>query len=219
MKSSSSFVLIAVAAASFAFGSTAFAASIDMNDPRRALGREDDIRVDAQISQDTVSTGSSIGVTYQVQNLTASPIAVAPRATDLSYDADSATITISLGAEVPVGGLMPQLTIIGPNEKKTFTGSASFNVPAAAMRAPFGNVPRYVVVRVNVLRDIAAFRDVANLPVTNPPRPMSDAQFASWLENNDAIYLNAVPVRWSPRSVNPGSAADSDVPSSMASAR
>jgi hypothetical protein len=217
MKSSDSFVLIAVAA-TFVYGSTALAASVDMNDPRRALGREDDIRVDAQVAQDTVSPGSAISVTYQVQNLTSSPIAVAPRVTDLSYDADSATITLSLGAEVPVGGLLPQLTIIGPNEKKTFTGSATFNVPVPAMRAPFGNVPRYVVVRVNVLRDIAAFRDVVTLPASNPPRAMSDAQFASWLENNDAIYLNAVPVRWSPRSLNRGGVADAES-STLAGAR
>jgi hypothetical protein len=56
------------------------------------------------------------------------------------------------------------------------------------------------------------------LPAGNPPRAMSDAQFASWLENNDAIYLNAVPVRWSPRSLNRGGVADAES-STLAGAR
>ncbi|HEX6642024.1 MAG TPA: hypothetical protein VF215_12975, partial [Thermoanaerobaculia bacterium] len=77
-------VLIHAAAAS--------AASIDMDDPRRTVGREDDVRIDAQLIQDTVSPGSAIGVTWQIQNLSDSPIAVAEKVVAATYDADSRTI-------------------------------------------------------------------------------------------------------------------------------
>jgi len=68
---------------------SARAAHVDMKDPRRALGREDDIRVDAQLVQDSVANNSPLNVTYQIENLTASPIAIADRVASLSYDEDS----------------------------------------------------------------------------------------------------------------------------------
>ena len=59
-----------VAAASFAatfgiYAAAANAASIDMNDPRRALGREGDVRIDAQLVSETVAHGAPIMVTWQ----------------------------------------------------------------------------------------------------------------------------------------------------------
>jgi hypothetical protein len=51
------------------------AARVDLTDPRRALGREDNIRVDAQITQETISSSVPLNVTYQVENLTQAPIA------------------------------------------------------------------------------------------------------------------------------------------------
>ena len=183
------------------------AASVDMNDPRRALGREDDVRIDAQVAQDTVFPGSPINVTYQVHNLTTSPIAIANRTADLSYDADTGTITLSLGAEVPANGVMPQLSVIGPGEKKTFTGGATFNVAVAAGRSPYSNVPRVVRVKVNVLRNVEPFRELIRPHAPGlAPVMLSDAQFDAWLESNDAIFLNDVPVRFTPKGKRGGSA-------------
>ena len=71
------------------------AAGIDFKDPRRALGREDNVRVDAQMLQDTLSPGSAISVTYQVENLSEAPIAIADKVADASFDPDSQTITLS----------------------------------------------------------------------------------------------------------------------------
>src|SRR6266849_5953386 len=108
MKSSSRSVVLAIAVVVLT-AAEANAAGVDFKDPRRALGREDDIRVDAQIAQDTVSSSSPISVTYQIENLTSEPIAVADRICDSSFDADTQTITISIGAEVPQGTAMPHL--------------------------------------------------------------------------------------------------------------
>jgi hypothetical protein len=51
---------------------------------------------------------------YQIQNLTSQPIAVADKLCDITYDSDSRTITLTVGSEVPKGGEMPHLTVIGP---------------------------------------------------------------------------------------------------------
>jgi hypothetical protein len=48
-----------------------------LNDPRRAVGREDDVRVNAQLLRDTVSPSRAIGVTCQIENLTRGWIVVA----------------------------------------------------------------------------------------------------------------------------------------------
>src|SRR5947209_7530848 len=104
---------IAVAVTVFLLVSfTARAAGVDFKDPRRALGREDDIRVDAEMIQETLSAGSPISVTYQIANLTSAPIAIADKIADATFDADSQTITISIGAEIPEGTAMPHLTVI-----------------------------------------------------------------------------------------------------------
>src|SRR5687768_200745 len=102
--------------------STAAGAGIDMDDPRRAVGRENGVRVDAQILQDTVSPGTPVGVVFQIQNLSDSQIAVADKLVNASYDADSQTITLGIGAEVPEDGKLPRMVTIEPGEKKLFRG-------------------------------------------------------------------------------------------------
>src|SRR5213595_2857471 len=88
------------AAVVFLAAAEAQAAHVDMKDPRRALGREDDIRVDAELFQDIVSPSTPLSVTYQIKNLTESPIAVADKVTAISYDDESQTITLEIGAEI-----------------------------------------------------------------------------------------------------------------------
>src|SRR6185436_9459580 len=110
--------ILALAASTLLTTAAANASGIDMNDPRRALGRENDVRIDAQLVQDTVTPGTAIAVTYQIQNFSASPVAVADKLTDASYDEDARTITIGIGSEVPGDGSLPHLVIVAPGEKK-----------------------------------------------------------------------------------------------------
>jgi hypothetical protein len=167
-------------------------AAIDMNDPRRVVGREDNVRIDAQLVRDTVSPGSPIGITWQIQNFTSEPVAVASKVTSASYDMESRTITLAVGAEVPVDGNMPQMVVIAPGEKKVFRAGATPSYNAAAMRAG-GNLPGFVQVKVSILRDITPF-------ATTPyGRRLTDAQFDEWFEATDTIFLNTVPVSFSPR--------------------
>lgn len=187
------------------FSATALrGANVDMNDPRRALGREDDVRIDAQLHQDTVSPGSSVGVVYQIQNLTAKPVAIADKTADCSYDPESRTITLAIGSEIPASGSLPHMVVIAPGETKTFSVSALLRVNLPSVRSPFISEPRYVQVKVNILRDLAPFALLLERQMKTPASAimLTDAQFDQWLESNDAIFLNTIPVRYSPRSRN-----------------
>ena len=217
MKTSKLFYAL-LAAITLLHAAAASAANIDMNDPRRVVGRESDVRVDAQLLQDTVSPGSVVAVTYQIQNFTAAPIAIADRVTTASYDADTATITLAIGAEVPQDGRMPHVATIGPGEKKVFRTGATPALNAAALRSSLATRPRYVQVKVTVLRDVAPFSPLIDSQQQARTAPMlPDALFDKWFEANDTILLNTVPVRFSLRGAGstPDFGADQDTSGSM----
>lgn len=184
----------------FAATTVGAADSIDMNDPRRALGREDDVRIDANLQQEIVSSGSPIAVTFQIQNLSAMPIAVAPKVTDVSYDPETLTITVGIGSEVPKDGNLPLMTTVAPGEKKIFTAAVTPMIPVHAADAMFASGPRYVQVKVSILRDVAPFAALlVRQAKSTGPLALSDEQFDQWLKGNDTIFLNAIPVRYAPR--------------------
>lgn len=214
MKSTRVFLTIFAAILLLYAAAAANAASVDMNDPRRALGREDDVRVDAQLLQETVSSGTPIAVTYQIHNLTGAPVAVAPKQANASYDAETLTITVGIGSEVPDDGRMPQLTVIGPGEKKTFSVTATPMIAVASPSSPFRTTPRYVQVKVSILRDIGPFGTLIQQQATaRTPLMLSDELFERWMTSNDTIFLNAIPIRYEARR------APSDVENRSASSR
>jgi len=190
------FALIAAIIALHA--AAAVAATIDMDDPRRALGREDDVRVDAQLVQDTISPGTPIGITFQIRNLSATPVAIADKVASASYDSDTRTITLSVGSEVPEDGLMPRMTTIAAGDTKIFRCGATPMINPAAVRAAAGAAPRYVQIKVTVLRDLTPFERLLSAD-THASQALSDELFDRWFESNDTIFLNSVPVRYSPR--------------------
>ena len=199
MKSSKSFVLLVVTLAALHAASAA-AASVDMDDPRRALGREDDVRIDAQLLRETVSPGSTVGVTYQIQNFSKFPVAIADRVSDISYDADSATITLGFGSEIPQDGMMPRMEVIAPGEKRTFTGGGVLRVHTSRVRSPYSIVPRLVRIKVTVLRELAAFAALLQSQTAgDAPVELTDPQFEKFMESTDTIFLNPIPVRFENR--------------------
>jgi hypothetical protein len=191
----SSLALIALSLAA----TVASAATIDMDNPHRALGREGDVRVDAQLARDTVVPGTPVAITYQVHNLSAVPVAIADRATDASYDDDSRTIIVGIGSEVPPDGNMPRMTVIAPGEKRVFTTAVTPALRAVAMRATMAIVPRFVQMKVAILRDVAPYQD---LIARDSRQRLSDGLFDQWFESNDTIFLNAIPVRYEPPPVS-----------------
>ena len=190
------FALIAFIALIHAAAATA--GSIDMDDPRRALGREGDVRIDAQLLRDTVTPGSPIGITYQIQNLSQAKVAVAAKVSDASYDEDSRTITIAVGSEVPPDGNMPQMVVIAPGEKKVLQTAATPRLGPTATRGTFAATPRYVQVKVAILRDIEPYAQLIAAQDGRTRRRLSDELFDKWFESNDTIFLNTLPVQYVP---------------------
>lgn len=193
----------------------AYAAHVDMTDPKRALGREDDIRVDAQLFDDNLAANGPIAVVYQIHNQTQKFIAVADRVCDSSYDADSRTIVVSIGAEVPANTTMPHLITIAPGEKKVLKAGTTAHVLTAGVRSPFRAEPRYLQIKVNVLRDATPFQKLIEQQNSAPQTPVALASnlFDRWLDTNDAIDLNAIPVRWSAQMKSGVAGADQSAPS------
>lgn len=196
----SSRLLFAITATALLYAASASAAAgIDMDDPRRALALEGDIRIDAQVIQETVSPGTPIGVTYQIENRGTAAVAVADRVAAASYDSDSQTITLAIGSEVPQDGRMPHVVTIEPGQKKVLRAGATPSLNAAMFRTS-ASAPRFVQVKVSILRDLGPFADVID---SHAPQgtSLTDDQFEKWFESNDTIFLNSVPVRFSPRRV------------------
>src|ERR1051326_1167371 len=92
---------------------------VNMKDPRRALAREDNIRIDAQLLQDTLQPNGPITVTYQVENLSNAAIAIADRVSDVDFNPDDVTLTLTIGAETLTGKTLPHLAVIAPAAQKT----------------------------------------------------------------------------------------------------
>ena len=189
---------VSLALATLSFTATVTAATIDMDDPRRLLGREDDVRIDAQLVRDTVSPGAPVGITYQIQNLSASPVAVAAKVSDASYDAETRTITLAVGSEVPPDGNMPQMVLIAPGEKKVLQAGATPRFSATATRTSMGATPRFVQVKVAILRNVEPFAALIQTQDGRTKRRLPDALFEKWFECNDTIFLNTIPVQFVP---------------------
>jgi hypothetical protein len=178
----------------------ASAAHVDMSDPRRALGREDNIRIDAELIQDTISPNSSLSVVYQIQNFTNRTIGVADKVTDVTYDPDTGTVTFAIGAEVPVGAAMPHVATIAPGEKRVLTAGGVLHAVVPRQRSPWTVVPRSVQIEVNVLRDVTPFATLLVQQAKSAVAPaLPNDLFDRWVDATDSVFLNPIPVRWNGR--------------------
>jgi len=193
MKSSKQF-LTAVAVSMMV--AAANAAHVDFNDPRRALGREGNVRIDAELAQDTISSNSPLTITYQIENLTSSTIAVADKVVDIDFDRDLQTITLSVGAEIPPGN-MPHLVTIKSGEKRTLNAGGLVHVTVPDAQTPWSAVPRYVQVKVTVLRDVTPFASlIEQQNHSTSPIALPSSMFDRWVEGSESVLLNTIPVYW-----------------------
>lgn len=185
--------------AAFAFLFTACSTlPVDMNEPRRVVGTESSVRIDAEIRGEELRPGSPVPITYEITNQRESTIAVADILPITTFDVETQTITVSIGSEVPGQELLPRLISIKPGEKKTFTAAARMAFAVQAKTAdPRTRYPTALRLKVNFLGDTKPFAELIDIPekaVADAKR--ADELFPVWLERNEVVYTNTIPMRW-----------------------
>ncbi|MDP9194305.1 MAG: hypothetical protein M3P06_21625 [Acidobacteriota bacterium] len=187
--------------------------AVDMAEPRRIVGTLDAVRIDAQVSVDQVSPGAHIPITYEITNQRDKAIAVAELLPDTSYDAESHTFTVSIGSEVPGNSMLPRLVVIEPGEKKTFSTMARVIYVVPPRGDPQGRPSASFRLKLNFLGDTEPFREligIKEVAVSDPK--LADALFPLWLERNEVVYTNTIPMRWATRAREIGVSPDRRTP-------
>jgi hypothetical protein len=191
-----SWVVVAVAVL---FAAACASKPVDMDEPRRVVGTENDVRVDAEVIGDTFQTSTVISLKYDVTNNRTTSIAVADLVPDANYDPDTRTVTINLGSEVPGKELLPRLIAIPPGGKKSFSGAAHVNlIMGETAVTPLTRFPNALQIKLNFLGDTKPFEQLIDIPergVYNPK--LADALFPTWLDRNESVITNSLPMRWS----------------------
>lgn len=175
-------------------------AKVNMEEPRRVVGTENAVRVDAEIGGDQLVNGGRVPITYEITNQRANAIAVADLIPETSYDPETRLITITIGSEVPGEQFLPRLILIAPGEKKSFTTAArlAFVLPRPAdMTKP--PPPTELRLKVNFLGNTEGFQKL--IEVDEKVKLIADAKladelFPKWLERNEVVYTGTVPMRW-----------------------
>jgi hypothetical protein len=183
-------------------GGCASSAPLDMAEPRRVVGTESLVRIDAQISADAVAPGAQVPIAYEITNQRNTAIAVAELIPETTYDAESHTFTVSIGSEVPGNTLLPRLVLIGPGEKKSFNAVARVIhvMPPRPTDAQYTIPPAAFRLKLNFLGDTEPFRELIGIKENAvADAKLADALFQIWLDRNEVVYTNAIPMRWEAR--------------------
>jgi hypothetical protein len=169
---------------------------INMKQARRMVGTENNVRVDAEIYGEDLRQGVSIAIKYEVTNQRSTPILIADLIAQSNYDPDTRTVTIDVGSEIPGEEFLPRLISIPSGERRTFNTGANINVHMPA-NSPWTPKPRALQLRVNFLGDPAPFAMLVGIPERAVrDRKLADELFPKWVERNETVTTNALPMRW-----------------------
>jgi hypothetical protein len=171
--------------------------TVDMKEARRVVGTENDVRIDAEVYGDRLSTSTTLPIKYDITNSRPQPILIADMVPDATYDQETQMVTISIGSEVPGDALLPRLIPILPGEKKTFNTAAHVSISAQAGVSPFIRHPNAVRIRVNFLDDPVPFQQLVSIKeVAIANKELANALFPKWIEDTETVTTNALPMAW-----------------------
>ena len=168
----------------------------ESTEPRRAVGTESGVRLDVEIYSELLTTNSSIPIKYEITNHRDKTILVADLVPQGAYDADTQTVTVNLGTEIPGENFLPRLIPIRPEERRSFS-TAAHVVIAANPGTPWTPHPNGVRIRLNFLENTTVFTPLVDIPekAVHDPK-LADALFQKWVENNETVMTNILPMRW-----------------------
>jgi hypothetical protein len=172
---------------------------VDMSEARRVVGTENDVRLDAEVFGDTLTRNTTIPVKYDVTNHRGQTILIADLIPTATYDAETQTVTIELGSEVPGEQFLPRLIAVKPGERRSFTGGAHVLIPPQPQGAPWMPRPRALRLKMNFLGGNAtkAFEKLIDIPERAVHDPaLATEIFPKWVEINESVITNSLPMRW-----------------------
>jgi hypothetical protein len=180
--------------------------AVNMAEPRRVVGTENGVRVDAEVRGDVLGPSSNLPVFYEITNQRANPIAVADIVPVVSYDADTQTVVLTVGSEVPGAELLPRLLVIAPGEKKQYSTTARVRIamPAATTANPTTRFPNAFQIKVNFLGDVTPFAQLVGIGERAvADAKLADQMFPLWVERNETVFTNSLPMRWVRQQMEP----------------
>jgi hypothetical protein len=170
--------------------------TVDMKEARRVVGTENNVRVDAEIYGEDLVQGSSISIKYDVTNQRSSPILIADLIPQTTYDPDTRMVTVDIGSEIPGEEFLPRLISIPSGGRRSFHTGAHINIQVP-LNAPSSPRPRGLQIRVNFLGDSAPFVKLIDIPEKAVhDRALAAELFPKWVERNETVTTNALPMRW-----------------------
>lgn len=160
------------------------------------VGTENDVRIDAEVYGDRLGPNVTLPMKYDVTNHRATTILIADLIPETTYDPETHMVTISIGAEIPGEQFLPRLIPVRPGERKSFS-TAAHVVIVANPTSPWVPRPNALRLKVNFLGDPSPFQKLISIPEKAVHDPELAAQlFAKWVEGNETVFTNALPMRW-----------------------
>ena len=164
---------------------------VDMKEPRRVVGTENDVRIDAEVYGDTLTPNVNIPIKYDITNNRSTSILVADLLLQATYDPDTFTVTVDIGSEIPGEQFLPS------GGKRSFSGSAHVAIMQNPTSTPFSPRPNALKIRVNFLGDPKPFAKLIDIPEKSVHDPeLATALFSKWVEQNETVVTNTLPMRW-----------------------
>lgn len=167
-----------------------------MSEPRRIVGTENNVRVDAEFYTDRLGPNVNLPLKYDVTNQRDTTILIAELIPEATYDPETHMVTVGIGSEIPGEEFLPRLIAIRPGERKSFS-TAAHVVIVSGPSSPWVKRPNALRLKLNFLSDPVPFEKLIGIPERAVHDPELAARlFPKWIEGNETVFTNSLPMRW-----------------------